>query len=78
MRGWRGPYRRLRRADAAGRPPGAAATRFGREGYRSTPVTGIARKAHAGSTVAYACSLAGKPCSAPRQRRTTAGSFAKS
>ena len=54
MRGWRGPYRRLRRADAAGRPPGAAATWFGREGYRCTPVTVIARDVHAGSTVAYA------------------------
>jgi AcrR family transcriptional regulator len=48
------PCWRLRRADAAGRPPGAAATRFGREGYRSTPVTGLARDAQAGSTVAYA------------------------
>jgi len=38
-----------------GRPPGAAATRFGREGYRSTPVTGLARDAQAGTTVACAC-----------------------
>jgi hypothetical protein len=49
------PCGRLRRADAAGRPPDAAATQFGREGYRSTPVTGLARDAQAGSTVACAC-----------------------
>jgi hypothetical protein len=48
------PCWRLRRADAAGRLPGAAATQFGREGYRSTPVTGLARDAQAGTAVACA------------------------
>ena len=49
------PCWRLRRADAAGRPPGAAAIQFGREDYRSTPVTGLARDAQAGTTAACAC-----------------------
>ena len=48
------PCWRLRRADAAGHLPGAAATQFGREGYRSTPVTGLARDAQAGTAVACA------------------------
>ena len=37
-----------------GPSPGAAATQFGREGYRSTPVTGLARDAQAGTAVACA------------------------
>src|SRR6185437_8204787 len=55
-RGWRGrllPPKARRRGGPS--PLAAAATRFGREGYRSTPVTGLARDAQAGRTAAYAC-----------------------
>ena len=38
-----------------GPSPGTAITRSGREGCRSTSRAGIARDAHAGSSVAYAC-----------------------
>jgi len=51
----RGPYCAGPKARRRGGPAlGAAITGFGREGYRSTPIAGIARDAHAGSTVAYA------------------------
>jgi len=57
---------------------GTAITRAGREGYWPASSAGIARDAHASSSVACADFPAGKLCSSPRQTRTQRKASAKS